>query len=112
MTTWGGYNNAFTSNNVNYDYKTDSYTTGVTKYRGNKLLRTDGDLIGYLDVEEEQEANLLMDRYGITEEEIAEMLSDGTSIYDLERRLECEEALLLQENISIEDQVRYMDGSA
>jgi len=113
MTTWGGgYNNAFTSNNVNYDYKTKSYTTGVTKYRGDKLIKTDGDLIGYLDFEEEQEMHILMDRYGITEEEIAEMLSDGTSIYDLERRLDAEEALLLQENISIEDQVRYMDGSA
>jgi hypothetical protein len=39
------------------------------------------------------------------------MLSDGTSIYDIERRLDDEEAMLVQENISIEDQVRYMDGT-
>ncbi len=103
-TGWGGYNNAFTS----YDYKNDTYTSGVTKY---KSKDGDKDLIGYLDEEEEQEMNVLLDRYNVTEEEIAGMLSDGTSIYDIERRLDDEEAMLVQENISIEDQVRYMDGT-
>ena len=53
----------------------------------------------------------LMDRYGVTEGEIAELLSDGTSIYDLERRLETEEALLLQqEDVNIEDGLNYLGG--
>jgi len=106
-TSWGtsySYNDGFG------DYN-DSYTTGLSKYRRQHKSSKQEDLIGYLDDDEMIEMTNLMDRYGVTEGEIAELLSDGTSIYDLERRLDTEEALLLQqEDVNIEDGLNYLGG--
>jgi predicted glutamine amidotransferase len=66
------------------------------------------DILGYLTEDELLEMSNLMDRFELSETEIGYMLSDGTSIYDLEQRLEMEESMSLK-NYSIEDGINYLN---
>ncbi len=90
----------------------NDYFTGTgfqsfgTKTTFNKPFNYMTEQITYLNEDEKLEMVNLIDIYGVSEEEISAMLSDGTSIYDIGNRLDLEEELMLQKH-SIEDEVMY-----
>jgi hypothetical protein len=66
------------------------------------------DPLGYLNSDELIEMTNIMDIYGLTAEEIAEMMSDGTSIYDIGCRIELEDDRMASMNF--EDEVANHNG--
>jgi len=86
---------------LNWGTYTSGYNKGFTKAK-------DVDTIGYLNEDEILEMNHLIERFGVSEAEIGDMLGDGSSIYDLSQRLEMEESMLTK-HYSIEDEVKYMN---
>lgn len=80
---------------------TNGYNTGITKAK-------DIDTIGYLNQDEIMEVAHLTERFGVTEEDIGVMLSDGSSVYDLAQRLEMEETMI-STNYKLEDEAKYMN---
>jgi predicted glutamine amidotransferase len=64
------------------------------------------DPLGYLNADELIEMTNIMDLYGVTEMELADMLADGSSIYDIANRLDQEEKAW-HTYMDIEDEVTY-----
>jgi hypothetical protein len=67
-----------------------------------------GDPLGYLNADELIELTNIMDIYGVSAEEVAEMMSDGSSIYDIGCRIELEDERVASMNF--EDEVAYHNG--
>ena len=67
------------------------------------------DPLGYLNADELIEMTNLIDMYGVTEMELADMLADGSSIYDIAHRLDQEERAWHQ-YMDAEDEVAYYNN--
>ena len=64
----------------------------------------------YLSEDEQVEMTNLKDLYGVTEDEVYDMLADGTSIYDIAQRLDTEEEAMIQK-MNFEDEIAYYNRS-
>jgi hypothetical protein len=65
------------------------------------------DALGYLNSDELIEMTNIIDIYGVNESEIADMMEDGTSIYDIGDRLEREDQRMMSMNY--EDEINYLN---
>jgi predicted glutamine amidotransferase len=101
---WCSYKGNKVSNN--YFVPMKSHQTFGDSFTPTTHFKGDVDALGYLNSDELIEMTNVMDMYGVSEEEIADMMSDGTSIYDISHRLDIEEDMAIRK-MDLEEEIQY-----